>query len=100
MRFNFFKYGGVFSGDHKGMRYRIGRIGEKPDFILQAAVWPEPFSFEKTKEEEKVFADFPYSEEGRDQAVIWIQGQYEAQKMRWDHVPTLYDAVHTKSEYI
>ena len=34
--FNFFSYGGVYSGDHNGMRYMIKRTGKKPDFTLNA----------------------------------------------------------------
>ena len=36
--FNFFSYGGVYSGDHNGMRYMIKRTGKKPDFTLNALV--------------------------------------------------------------
>ena len=34
MPFNFFKYGGIYTGGHNGMRYKIERTGEKPDYVL------------------------------------------------------------------
>lgn len=42
--FNFFSYGGVYSGDHNGMRYMIKRTGKKPDFTLNALVWRGPYA--------------------------------------------------------
>ena len=36
MPLNFFKYKGVYSGQHNGMRYIIKPVGEKPDLKLSA----------------------------------------------------------------
>ena len=36
--FNFFSYGGTYSGDHNGMRYMIKRTGKKPEFMLDGEV--------------------------------------------------------------
>ena len=35
----FFKYGGVYTGEHHGMRYLIKILGKKPDFKLMVQVW-------------------------------------------------------------
>ena len=90
---NFLSYGGIFTGDHCGMRYRMARTGEKPDFTLTAWVWPEPLSFEATPEERKICAQFPFTEEGHGQAVHWIQEQYETGKEEWDRAPTLLNSM-------
>ena len=37
MPFNLFKYGGIYTGGHNGMRYKIERTGEKPDYVLNLA---------------------------------------------------------------
>ena len=35
MPLNFFSYGGIYSGQHGKMRYRMLRTGEKPDFNME-----------------------------------------------------------------
>ena len=91
---NFLSYGGIQTGDHHGMRYRMIRAGEKPDFHIDAWVWPEPFCFEETPEDRKTAAQFPFSEDGRLEAIHWMQEQYESRKEEWDHSPTLLNAMH------
>ena len=44
MPFNFFKYGGVYTGGHNGMRYKIERTGEKPDYVLNVLIWQGPYA--------------------------------------------------------
>ena len=44
MPYNFFKYGGVYTGEHHGMRYLIKNTGEKPDFKLMVQVWLGPYA--------------------------------------------------------
>ena len=39
MPLNFFKYKGVYTGQHNGMRYMLKQTGEKPDLKLSACVW-------------------------------------------------------------
>ena len=86
---NFLSYGGVFTGDHRGMRYRMSRVGEKPDFSLQAWVWPEPLSFEAEEEQRITSESFPFSEEGRLQAIAWLKEQYENRREEWERAPGL-----------
>ena len=91
--FNFFDYNGVYSGSNGGMRYIIKRTGKKPDFNLQAAVWPGPYCFEGTDESDKTYKEFTFSEAGRSEAISWIKEQYETRKEEWDKVPSILDAV-------
>jgi hypothetical protein len=44
MPFNFFKYGGIYTGGHNGMRYKIERTGEKPDYVLNVLIWQGPYA--------------------------------------------------------
>ena len=52
MPFNFFKYGGIYTGGHNGMRYKIERTGEKPDYVLNVLIWQGPYASTAMKEED------------------------------------------------
>ena len=43
MPLNFFSYGGIYSGQHYNMRYRLLRTGEKPDFNMEVCCWRGPY---------------------------------------------------------
>ena len=92
MPYNFFCYGGVYSGDHNGMRYVIRRQGDKPDFILTATVWRGPYCYDAVEQTEKTVQEFEYSEEGRLAAIDWLKVQYEERKAFWDEAPSILDA--------
>lgn len=70
-----------FSGSHHGMRYYMCADEEKEHFTTY--IYPEPWAYEKTPEEEKQSAVFPITEEGMDAAVCWLLEQYESQKAKW-----------------
>ncbi len=82
--FTYFLYGEAFYGSHKGLRYRIGiepldnvfykKPEEREGYLIRAYAWPEPFNFNTSKD--KVFKDFPFSEEGVCEAVDWLNEQY------------------------
>ena len=65
-----------FTGCHQGMRYRLegvdGGDGEKR---LRCTVWPEPFCFFKTPDEEKESAEFYFGEDGVVDAVAWMNNR-------------------------
>lgn len=71
-----------YTGSYEGMRYMLekkdfpepeeGSNEEKKPSCILACVWPEPFSYEKTDEEKKTFAEFPLSEDGVTEALNWI----------------------------
>lgn len=92
MPYNFFKYGGVYTGEHKGMRYMIKNVGEKPDYSLQAQVWQGPFASTAVPEEKKTAQVFESSEAGRLEAIAWLKEQYEARKTEWDLAPAILEA--------
>ncbi|HBD01165.1 MAG TPA: GNAT family acetyltransferase, partial [Lachnoclostridium sp.] len=47
-------------------------------------VYPEPYCYEATPEEQKIRTSFPFTEEGRGQAVDWINEQYEENRTAWE----------------
>ncbi len=92
MPLNFFNYKGVYSGEHKGMRYMIRREGEKPDFKLMAYAWQAPYGYDATPEEDIISVGFDCTEEGRTQAIEWLISAYEEHKDKWESAPSILDA--------
>lgn len=91
-----YEYGEAFYGSVGGMNYRLNRnpmkhvkfapVEEKMKATLIAYVWPGPKCFAKTPEEAIVSKEFPYSNEGKEEAAEWISNQYETRKAEWDEV--------------
>lgn len=69
-----------FTGSYQGMRYLIAKAsgGEGAPDMLRAIVYPEPYNFEHTPEEQKKHCDFPFSEEGLDMACDWLNEQHNS----------------------
>ncbi len=61
----------AFTGSHNGMDYRIWQDGE----TLFAAVFPGPYAFDYTSDELKQIQEFPFSEEGYQEAAAWLDEQ-------------------------
>ena len=83
-----YEYGEAFFGSYKGMRYRLAReplehvffvpVSERnPDARLMATVWPEPYSYFDTDEDKKLSEKFPITEVGFEDAIKWINDQYD-----------------------
>ena len=68
------------SGSYKGMRYVLRKSGDE----IEVCIWPEPYNFLKTADELKQFKTFELSAEGKDQAVAWLNEQYDVQRGLWD----------------
>ena len=62
-----------FYGSYQGMNYRIMAMDEK----LEVCIWPGPYIFSKTPEEQKTYETFDFSEEGYDKALAFVNQQYE-----------------------
>ena len=67
-----------FSGSHFGMRYYFCADDTKENFLV--FVYPEPWSFSKTPDDQKTQNTFPMTEEGMDSAIDWLLEQYEARR--------------------
>ena len=79
-----------YSGWMEGMRFQIKREvpetaeGEEPATpYFHVWIWPGPYIFELTPAEKKFTAQFPFSEEGKKQAVDWINAQYQERLSLW-----------------
>lgn len=74
-----------FTGCCQGMRYRLEEIVQEDGRQLKATVWPEPFNFFKTPQEQKQSAVFPFAEEGVEEAVAWMNERLVEDAVKWDH---------------
>jgi hypothetical protein len=68
----------AYTGSYQGIRYRISRVSEGEKYLLQAVVWPEPYNFFHTEEKLKVSSSFPFTEEGINHAIDWMNQEWEA----------------------
>lgn len=73
-----------FTGCHHGMRYRLEGVPCEEGKKLMVTVWPEPFNFFKTPQEEKTSADFSFDEAGVTDAVAWMNERFVQDKDRWE----------------
>ena len=81
-----YTYGEAYFGSHRGMRFRVAREPlenvahqsalAQADAHIKASVWPEPYAYAKTPPEQIREQTFPFSEEGMEEAVRWMNGQY------------------------
>ena len=78
-----------FTGSYQGMRYLLQKAErtkeqgsqeqeDKTETVLEAVIWPEPFHYEKTEEEKKQKKDFTFHEDGRWEAVGWLNEEFLA----------------------
>lgn len=65
-----------YTGSMDGMRYRLVKKEEGDEKKIMVAVWPEPFCFLKTPEENKIYQEFSFDEEGKNHAADWLNRQW------------------------
>lgn len=95
LNFNVYKKE-AHTGSDRGMRYRLGceeivekiqtESGEEQEEkkkVLAVYIWPEPFAFDQTKDEQKERKEFPFSREGQKQALEWLNKTREERSAYW-----------------
>lgn len=80
-----------FTGSHQGMRYRLEGVSGENGKKLRVTVWPEPFNYLTTPEEEKERAEFTFDEDGVTDAVAWMNDRLFEEKDRWQHAGERWD---------
>lgn len=80
-----------FTGSHQGMRYRLEGVSSEDGQKLRVTVWPEPFNFFKTPDEEKERAEFSFDEDGVADAVAWMNDKLFEEKDRWENAGSRWD---------
>ena len=76
-----------YTGCHQGMRYRLEKQEKDDEKKLLVTVWPEPFNYTSTPEEEKTRETFSFDEDGVGDAIAWMNDLLFTQKERWDNAP-------------
>ena len=69
-----------YTASFQGMRYFMEKKEEEGVTKLLVATWPEPFAFSHTKDEEKAYKTFPFTEEGIEEARVYLMEEWERRK--------------------
>lgn len=69
-----------FSGSHHGMRYYLKTSEEG----LRVWIYPEPWCFEQTPDEDKLSKIFSFDQVGLDAAVAWINETFKSRQDEWE----------------
>ncbi len=71
--FNYYTYKEPFTGSFNGMRYKISREEkDEGDVCFKVITWPEPYCEEKTADELKKYAEFEFTEDGKEEIVDYL----------------------------
>jgi len=82
-----------YTGCHQGMRYRLeGVSGQDGEKQLKCTVWPEPFNYFKTPEEQKESSFFTFDEDGVTDAVSWMNDRLFQERDKWKNAPGQWDS--------
>ena len=89
LNMNFYKKE-KFTGSYQGMRYLIQKDpapspedAEKSVDLFRVYIWPGPYNFETTEDEKKTSVTFPFTPEGKQQVVDWLNEQWRVRKEEW-----------------
>jgi hypothetical protein len=80
-----------FTGCNSGMRYRLEKVETEDAKKLKCTVWPEPFNYFRTPDEEKISEIFDFSEDGVVDAVAWMNDRLFEDKEKWSHAGEQWD---------
>ena len=83
LNMNFYKKE-KFTGSYQGMRYLIQKAqGEDESDIFRVTIWTGPYNFASTADDLKSSATFPFTPEGKEQVVGWLNEQWSARRTEW-----------------
>lgn len=76
-----------YTACHQGMRYRLEGAMQEEKKVLKVTVWPEPFNYFNTKEEDKTVNYFSFDEDGILDAIRWMNQRLFEDKEKWENAP-------------
>ncbi|MBO4749202.1 MAG: hypothetical protein J5546_02705 [Lachnospiraceae bacterium] len=76
-----------YTGCHQGMRYRLEKVENDEGKKLLVTVWPEPFNYNSTPDEQKIKKEFTFDEDGVTDAIAWMNDLLFEKKDLWDQAP-------------
>ena len=78
LNMNFYKKE-KFTGSYRGMRYLLMKDqSEEEQTIFRCYIWPGPYNFAATPDDQKLSRTFPFTREGKQQAVDWMNEQWKS----------------------
>lgn len=98
LNMNFYKKE-KFTGSYQGMRYLIKKdtvpindpaaadtasdAAPAQTDIFRVTIWPGPYNFASTDDAAKTSATFPFTPDGKDAVVDWLNEQWRSRKEEW-----------------
>ena len=73
-----------YSASMDGMRYMLKKKETEDGPKLEVIIWPQPYCYAKTPEENKQRMEFEFSQAGVEEAADWLNEQYAQQKPLWE----------------
>lgn len=70
-----------YSGSHRGMRFQL--YAPKGGEGLKVWIYGEPWCFDAAPENEKTLREFPFTQEGLEEAIQWLNTSYEENIQHW-----------------
>ena len=67
----------------KKIRRRMPRTKNVKHDIFRVTIWPGPYNFASTADDLKSSATFPFTPEGKEQVVGWLNEQWSARRTEW-----------------
>lgn len=84
--FGRYKYAQPVTGSCNGMRYKIvhPKPSEGEENLIYVDVWPGPWCYEATDEENITKNSFEYSREGYDRMLAYLNELYDSRREEWE----------------
>ena len=73
-----------YTASMEGMRYMLRKKDGEDGPKLETIIWPEPYCYAKTPEENKQRMEFDFTAQGVTEAADWLNAQYTEQKGLWE----------------
>lgn len=83
-----YEYGEAYYGSCGSLRYRIAReplqnvhytpADKRGDAVFRVVAWLGPYGYAATEDAMKTVMDFPFTEEGLQEAAKWLDAQAQA----------------------
>lgn len=73
-----------YTGSRNGMRFYIEKTVEDDTPLFKVWIFPGPFCFEKTLEDQKESVTFPFTEESLPLICNWLNSRYEERASYWN----------------
>lgn len=96
----FFKFAGVFTGEIKNLRYMIEKIEKDGKEVLEVHIWQGPYNLSSTKDEYVKSEVFELSENGRTQAMSFIEEEYNKNVDLYAKIDSVLDCDHLLKDEI